>query len=110
MARRPNTDRNGNSFSALTVGQVWEKGRNVPNYDPAVWRYDLCGKPIKRSEYGNTSLDTGWEIDHILPVAKGGGDELTGRTIGARGTPTLGHAERSGLRASVGLPSLTPGG
>ena len=56
---------------------VWAKGKKVPDKDgkhwnPAVWRYDICGKPIKYSEHGNTSKDTGWEIDHKKPTAKGG--------------------------------------
>jgi len=60
---------------------VWEKGSIVPDkdgkhWDPAVWRYDICGKPIKYSEHGNTASNVGWEIDHILPTAKGGTDTL----------------------------------
>ncbi len=60
---------------------VWAKGRPVPDkdgnhWDPAVWRYDICGIPMKYSEHGNTSSDVGWEIDHIKPTAKGGSDDL----------------------------------
>ncbi|GAH12870.1 unnamed protein product [marine sediment metagenome] len=56
---------------------VWAKGTIVPDkdeehWDPAEWRYDICGKPIKYSEHGNTNSDVGWEIDHIKPTAKGG--------------------------------------
>jgi 5-methylcytosine-specific restriction endonuclease McrA len=33
---------------------------------------------IERAQYGDTTQNgTGWEIDHIVPVAKGGGDELS---------------------------------
>ena len=28
-------------------------------------------------EYGNRKLEYGWEIDHINPVANGGGDEIS---------------------------------
>jgi len=61
---------------------MWAKGRIVPDqagkhWDPAEWRYDSYGKPIKYSEHGNTNSDVGWEIDHIKPVAKGGSDNLT---------------------------------
>ncbi len=31
---------------------------------------------MKWSEHGNRDSKYGWEIDHINPVANGGGDEL----------------------------------
>ena len=60
---------------------VWAKGRLVPDsngqkWDSKIWRYDICGKPIKYSEHGNANLDVGWEIDHIKPTAKGGADTI----------------------------------
>ena len=60
---------------------VWGKGRIVPDkgnahWDPAEWRYDCCGKPIKYTEHGNIKSDVGWEIDHIKPVARGGIDAI----------------------------------
>lgn len=56
---------------------VFDKGRIVPDkngqhWSSDEWRYDICGKPIKYSEHGNTNSDVGWEIDHIKPTAKGG--------------------------------------
>lgn len=77
MARTRNTDISGKAFGSTTVGAVWEKGREVPNYSRDVWRYDLCGKAIKRTEYGNVNSQHGWEVDHIKPVAKGGTDDLS---------------------------------
>tara|TARA_B100000965_G_scaffold323471_1_gene285227 strand:+ start:928 stop:1215 length:288 start_codon:yes stop_codon:yes gene_type:complete len=56
---------------------VWAKGRPIPNYDPNVWRWDVCGKPMKYAHHGNTSSKHGWEIDHIKPVSKGGSDNLS---------------------------------
>ncbi len=32
---------------------------------------------MKRSEYGNTNSDHGWEVDHEKPVARGGSDDLS---------------------------------
>lgn len=32
---------------------------------------------MKWSEHGNRLSEYGWEIDHIKPVARGGGDELS---------------------------------
>jgi hypothetical protein len=77
MARNLSTDVSGRSFAQTTVGTVWRKGREIPNYDPNVWRYDMCGKPMKFSEYGNTNSEHGWEVDHIKPVTKGGTDDLS---------------------------------
>ena len=77
MARNRNTTTAGHSFDGQTVAKVWAKGRPIQGYDPNTWRYDLCGKPIKYSDYGKTSSAHGWEIDHIKPVAKGGSDDLS---------------------------------
>lgn len=77
MARNRNTDTAGRPFAQTTVGAVWNKGRVVNGYDPKEWRYDICGQPIRFSDYGNTNSKNGWEIDHIVPVAKGGTDNLT---------------------------------
>ena len=65
------------STDEQTKRTVWEKGEIVPDKDgkhwsPDEWRYDICGQPINYSEHGNTNLNTGWEIDHIKPTAKGG--------------------------------------
>jgi len=31
---------------------------------------------MDRTKYGDTSSGHGWEIDHVYPASKGGGDEL----------------------------------
>src|SRR5215510_4597599 len=74
--RRRSTDVHGAAFSPEVIDAVWSKGRIVPDRDPSVWRYDFCGLLIKRAEFGKTLSVHGWEIDHILPVSKGGTDEL----------------------------------
>lgn len=74
--RNPSTDSRGGQFGQILINQVWQHGRIVPNYDSQIWRYDMCGMPIRREEYGNMQLEYGWEIDHVEPVARGGGDEL----------------------------------
>lgn len=76
MARNRNSDIDGKQFGNTTVGAVWEKGAPIQNYDPALWRRDKCGHAIKRTEYGNTQSQYGWEVDHMKPVAKGGSDDL----------------------------------
>ncbi len=52
--------------------QVWQKGQVIAGYDAAVWRHDTCGAVMCYSEHGNTDSKHGWEIDHIIPQAKGG--------------------------------------
>lgn len=77
MARRHGTDRNGNAFSEATKVAVWGKGTVVAGVDPRARRKDSCGAWIDWAAYGETTHHGhGWEIDHIRPAAKGGGDEL----------------------------------
>jgi len=75
MARNSNTDRNGNQFSEQTKIAIWNKAQVVPGTNS---RKDICGAWIDWSLHGVT-IENGnrWEIDHIRPVAKGGGDELS---------------------------------
>jgi len=32
---------------------------------------------MKWEEYGNRDSKYGWEIDHIVPVSRGGGDDIS---------------------------------
>lgn len=63
-------------FDLLEIDEVWRKGQVIHGYSPDVWRRDIYGNPIKYDEYGKTSSPHGWEIDHILPVAKGGSNNI----------------------------------
>lgn len=75
--RNRGTDKIGNSFNAQLVAAVWNRATAVPGVDPGRLRLDSCGAWIEYAQYGNlTPSGTGWEIDHIKPVAGGGGDEL----------------------------------
>lgn len=82
MERNHNTDRNGSTWSEEIKKAVWEKGwiLNRLNYQQRLerheWRYDKCEFSIKYSEHGNRNSEYGWEIDHINPVANGGGDNI----------------------------------
>jgi HNH endonuclease len=77
MPRQRNTDVNGGGFSSATVSVVWKKGREAPGYDSSIWRHDMCGKPMRFADHGNTNSQYGWEIDHIKPVARGGTDDFS---------------------------------
>jgi len=74
MARNPNTTTSGGSFDAATIEAVWKKGTPESGYSG--FSKDKCGASMQRSKHGQT-VQYGWEIDHIKPVAKGGGDELS---------------------------------
>lgn len=76
MARKPNTTKNGNSWTEAAKLSVWEMGQEIPKYSPDEWRWDKCGKVMKWDEHGNRNSDVGWEIDHINPVSNGGDDNL----------------------------------
>jgi hypothetical protein len=45
---------------------VWLKGRIIPGWDAAAWRYDSFGSVMYYGQYGQTT-EFGWEIDHIDP-------------------------------------------
>jgi 5-methylcytosine-specific restriction endonuclease McrA len=55
---------------------VWQKALIVPERAEAVIRKDACGAWIKWADYGNTSSQWGWEIDHIYPATLGGSDNI----------------------------------
>lgn len=76
MMRMFGTNRSGVVFSHLTRVAVWQKATVVPGYDASVMRQDSCGAWIRFADYGLTSSQFGWEIDHVQPVAAGGADDL----------------------------------
>jgi hypothetical protein len=55
--------------------QVWEKGRVVATHNKDVHRQDICGKWMQYDQHGKEG-DYGWEIDHVVPRAKGGKTEI----------------------------------
>ncbi|MCA8835447.1 MAG: HNH endonuclease [Proteobacteria bacterium] len=57
------------------IQDVWDKGRRVRGKNPDVYRKDTEGNEIYRTSYGKDT-DMGWEIDHIDPRARGGGDNM----------------------------------
>ena len=74
--RHRNTTTRGARFNGATVEAVWHKARIDHRYDPSSYRQDACSALIARTSYGETTTH-GWEIDHIVPVAKGGSDDLS---------------------------------
>ncbi len=58
------------------VHLVWAKGKDVPSRDRSVWCFDDCDALIRFNDYGKQS-EYGWEIDHIIPKAKGGINDIS---------------------------------
>ncbi|MHB8797530.1 MAG: HNH endonuclease [Thermoanaerobaculia bacterium] len=75
MARLFSSTSAGFAFNDATIDYVWRKGQVVAGNDPNVFRKDACGAWIARSAYA-TATQYGWEIDHVIPVARGGTDNL----------------------------------
>lgn len=63
------------NFNEEIISQVWERATKVTGYDAVSVRKDACGAWIVRGKYGNRDSRYGWEIDHVLPKALGGGDD-----------------------------------
>lgn len=78
MRRNRNTDSNGNNWSEEMIRAVWEKGSEIPGFDPDKYRKDTCGAWMQFEKFGYISENgVGWEIDHIKPVSKGGTDDIS---------------------------------
>lgn len=76
LFRSPNTTSLGVVFSLSTRQAAWLKGSVIPEYPASMWRRDEYGRAIKWDDYGRTDTKYGWEVDHIVPVERGGGDQI----------------------------------
>ena len=75
--RKTGTTSRGGSFPEAIINAVWMKGTVVPGQDARQYRKDACGAWMRRDLHGDTSNDMGWEVDHVVPVARGGSDDLS---------------------------------
>ncbi len=75
--------------------EVWIKGRVIPGYDANMWRHDDFGAVIKFGAYGDRQSEYGWEVDHIVPVSRGGSDHISNLR-------PLHHRINSGLGGALG--------
>ena len=75
MERARNTNIFGQPFKNSIIEAVWKKAQPVAGSDADRFRKDACGAWMVRSSFGKDS-QFGWEVDHILPISKGGKDDL----------------------------------
>jgi hypothetical protein len=75
MERARNTNVFGQPFRTSIIEAVWGKAHAVAGFNADKFRKDGCGALMVKSSFGKNS-QFGWEIDHILPVSKGGKDDL----------------------------------
>ena len=63
-------------FSDDEINKVWAKGIIIADKDSSVYRQDKCRAWIQRSKYGDRNSKFGWEVDHIIPISKGGPNNM----------------------------------
>lgn len=68
--------KNWNRYDHQKLSEVWHKGIAIAGIDPNVARRDACGARIHWADHGNRDSHYGWEVDHVMPEAHGGGDQL----------------------------------
>ena len=76
LERAPNTTRWGGPFDHSVVDKVWAKRSSSLVSIATGTAKDICGATIRREDYGKTTT-FGWEIDHKVPVVRGGTDDLS---------------------------------
>ena len=54
---------------------IWQKARQLPGWNPSIWRLDDLNNVIRYTDYGNIQSAFGWEFDHIVPKFLGGSDD-----------------------------------
>lgn len=75
MTRGFSTDTKGKTFDQLIVDTIWSKAIILHENLKDIARTDKCKIPISKIDYCATT-EFGWEIDHIIPVSKGGTDDM----------------------------------
>ena len=73
-SRESNTTIYGTPFDSVTMKIVFAKAPKEFGY--FFIRKDAFGRSMALHDFGKKN-DNGWEIDHIIPVSKGGTDDLS---------------------------------
>ena len=58
------------------INSVWAKAEKIRGENPDIYRKDSMGNKIRYGAYGQR-IGSGWEMHHIIPLSKGGGDTLS---------------------------------
>lgn len=64
------------SYTHQELVSVWNKGVIVPGVNPAIRRKDTCGAWIDWLAFGNRDSNVGWEVDHMIPLSRGGAHRI----------------------------------
>lgn len=64
------------SYTEEELDAIFAKGKIILGKDTNMYRKDIAGKIMYRPSHGNR-LKMGWEVDHIIPLAKSGKDDLS---------------------------------
>ena len=57
------------------IEHAWQKAATIRGKNPDVYRRDAHGNEIYKPSYGKQG-DKSWELDHKVPVSKGGSEHL----------------------------------
>ena len=78
MSRDRGSKSSGGGWTESELDDVFAKASTSDGYGSGAneVRRDKCYTEIRRGAHGDTDDEQGWEVDHIVPVSKGGGDEL----------------------------------
>jgi len=68
----PARDDRPRRFTADERLRVWLKGVPAAGLNIAFWRFDIDGNLMCWTDYENADSVHAWEIDHIVPLDRGG--------------------------------------
>lgn len=63
------------AFSEEKIKKVWEKAKKIPGKDRTKYRRDPYNNVLRYESYGKNSK-MGWDIDHIVPLSRGGSNNI----------------------------------
>lgn len=64
------------SYTHRERSLVWSMATIVPGVDWNIRRKDACGAWIDWAAFGDRNSIVGWEIDHKIPLSKGGAHHI----------------------------------
>ena len=64
------------SYTSEALRLIWQKAAPPPPpWNRSEWRLDAFHALMQWSKYGKRAK-YGWEVDHIVPLSKGGGNDM----------------------------------